>query len=174
MTLAIEKKSFDKFDFVVIPTTHWNAKGLTITDDIVTSTQKAEYWFKRLDAVLDMDLPFYKIGIAHLVCGLIDPSREKLLEIISILDRDRLYAIFKNAAEKGVGIELNSDDMSYSKDEKDIILKPFIIAKEAGCKFYFGSDAHHPETLDAAKGIFEKAIDDLGLDETDKFEIIKP
>lgn len=64
--------------------------------------------------------------------------------------------------------------MSYSKDEKDIILKPFIIAKEAGCKFYFGSDAHHPETLDAAKGIFEKAIDDLGLDETDKFEIIKP
>lgn len=75
------------------------------------------------------------------------------------------------AAAKGVGIELNSCDMNYSANEKEIILRPYMIAKRMGCKFYFGSDAHHPDELDAAKGIFERAIDDLKLEEGDGFAL---
>lgn len=40
-----------------------------------------------------------------------------------------------------------------------------------GCKFYFGSDAHHPAELDMAKNIFERAIDDLQLEQSDGFVI---
>ena len=170
--IAITMKTFDKFDFVVIPTTHFHMVGLTIPENTVSAAQKADFWLRKFNALLDMDLPFYKIGIAHLTCPLIaDESRQKYLEIIELLKKDDLEKVFKKACMKGVGIELNSADMNYTQEEKDIVLRPYIIAKKMGCKFYFGSDAHHPEELDAAKKIFEKAIDDLHLEENDGFTI---
>ena len=57
----------------------------------------------------------------------------------------------------------------YEKDDLEKILRPYRIAKEKGCKFYIGSDAHHPAPLDAAKERFEKVIDALELEEEDKF-----
>lgn len=98
-------------------------------------------------------------------------SREELLETISALKNEDLEGVFKKAAAKGAGIELNSNDMNYKPDEKQIILKPYLAAKRMGCKFYFGSDAHHPAELDMAKNIFERAIDDLQLEQSDGFVI---
>ncbi|MBR6552918.1 MAG: hypothetical protein IKT89_08795, partial [Clostridia bacterium] len=100
---------------------------------------------KRFEAVLGMDLPFHKIGIAHLTCGLIAPNREEYLEVIELIDTDEMKRVFKKAAKLGVGIELNSADMKFNEKEADIILRPYRIAKECGCKFYLGSDAHHPD-----------------------------
>ena len=53
----------------------------------------------------------------------------------------------------------------------DIVLSPYKIAKQCGCKFYCGSDAHHPDSLDRAKAIFESATDLLELTEEDIFII---
>ena len=61
--------------------------------------------------------------------------------------------------------------LSFSCEEAETVLRMFKIAKECGCKFYMGSDAHHPKGLKEAKGIFERAIDMLGLTEDDKFII---
>ena len=55
--------------------------------------------------------------------------------------------------------------------EGDALDRIYKIAKQCGCKFYFGSDAHHPDALDRAKGIFERAVDLLGLTEDDRFII---
>jgi histidinol phosphatase-like PHP family hydrolase len=46
----------------------------------------------------------------------------------------------------------------------------FRIAKAQGCRFYLGSDAHHPDELLKARRIFERAIDLLDLRESDKFQ----
>ena len=169
MNIGISKNRFDEFDFVIIPTTHFHMRSFTIPEEFESPRQKADFWLKKLNALLDMDLPFHKIGIPHLTCGLIDQSRDKFLETINFLDTDDLAAVFKKAAEKGAGIELNSDDMNFADTEKATVLRPYEIAHEVGCKFYCGSDAHHPETLDAAKAIFERAIDLLELTEDDKF-----
>lgn len=118
-----------------------------------------------------MDLPFYKTGLAHLTCSLIAPTREEYFQTLELLPTDDMERLFKKAAYLGVGIELNSGDMNFSDDEADTVLRPYFIAKSAGCKFYCGSDAHHPKTLDSAKAIFERATDKLGLEETDKFLI---
>lgn len=40
-----------------------------------------------------------------------------------------------------------------------------------GCKFYCGSDTHQPITFMEAKGIFERAIDWLELEESDKLDL---
>lgn len=81
--------------------------------------------------------------------------------------------VFAKAAKVGVGIELNSGDMSFSDDETDIVLRMFRVAKAMGCKFYCGSDAHHPKDLDRAKSIFDRALPILGLSENDRFYIGK-
>jgi histidinol phosphatase-like PHP family hydrolase len=60
------------------------------------------------------------------------------------------------------------------KEEKKILLRPYYIAKDCGCKFYLGSDSHEVSHLVRAKEIFERAIDILKLTENDKFHIIKP
>lgn len=171
MTLGISEERFDEFDFIVIPTTHFHMIGFTIPPETVTPKQKAEYWLKRFHSVLDMNLPFHKVGIAHLTCGLIDGSRELFLETINSLPDSRLEDIFKEAAKKGVGIELNSDDMNFKNEETATILRPYQIAKKEGCKFYLGSDAHHPQKLNEAIPRFERAIELLKLTEDDKFKL---
>ncbi len=171
MNLAISKECFEKFDFVVIPTTHFHMIGLTIGEEIKTPEQKAEFWLKKLNALLDKDLPFHKIGIAHLTCGLIASDRQEYLKTLSLLSEEKLKAVFSRAAQKGVGIEINSGDTVFEPEEADIVLRPYRIAKECGCKFYHGCDAHHPKELDAAKEAFERLIDLLELAEDDKFKI---
>lgn len=169
LRLAISPEKFDLFDFIVIPTTHFHMKGYDFTD----AKSRVDMWVKKLDTLFDMDLPFHKIGIAHLTCGLIAPTREEFLQVIELLPETEMERLFKKAAKLGVGIELNSDDMNFPDEQADIVLRPYRIAKKCGCKFYCGSDAHHPKALDEAKEIYERAITLLELTEDDKLELVK-
>jgi len=170
LTVGVSKERLDCFDFIVIPTTHFHMRGYTLAEEeIVDAQARAKAWVKRLDAVLNMDLPFYKIGLAHLTCGLIAPVRSEFLKVMDLIPEVDMRNLFKKAAQLGVGIELNSSDMSFADRERETVLRPYRIAKECGCKFYLGSDAHIPTELDEAKKIFERAIDLLDLQEEDKF-----
>lgn len=168
--LGITKETMDKLDFVIVPTTHFHMVGFTLfKKELISSKTRAKAWVERLDALLNMDLPFHKIGVAHLCCGLIAPTRRVFLNTIKAIPEEEMRRLFAKAAKLGIGIELNADDMNFKDSEADIVLRPFRIAKECGCKFYMGSDAHHPGTLDRVKAIFERAIDYLCLEESDKF-----
>ena len=79
--------------------------------------------------------------------------------------------MFLRAAKLGLGIELNYGDFRFSDEEADTVLRIFKIAKQMGCKFYFGSDAHNPTELLAAPPVFERTVDLLELSEEDKFHI---
>ncbi len=172
MRLGVPKERFDDFDFVVVPTTHLHMKGFTISEeDAETVEGRAKVWIEKLEGLLNMDLPFHKIGIAHLACNLIAPKREEFLQVLDLLPTDKLTELFTKCANLGAGIELNSYDMKFADSEADTVLRMFRIAKSCGCKFYMGSDAHHPYGLDEAKAAFERAIDLLELTEEDKFYI---
>ena len=173
-TLGIPKDRFADFDFVIIPTTHLHMTNHTITkEDSESLDARARLWAERLETLLCMDLPFRKIGIAHLACPLLAPcgDREAYRIVLNMIPTETMAILFKKAAMLGVGIELNSTDMNFSDAETDTVLRMFRIAKEAGCKFYLGSDAHHPAVLTKARQIFERAIDLLDLKESDKFHI---
>ena len=175
LTLGISKEKFDDFDFVVIPTTHFHMISLTESDDeFATPKIRANLWVKRFETVLNMDLPFHKIGIAHMVCPLIcRQDREIYLKTLNLIPEEDAKRIFKKAAELGVGIEINSMDMKFEENETETVLRLFKIAKECGCKFYCGSDAHKTFELDEAKALLEKAVELLELTEDDKF-ILQP
>lgn len=171
--LGISPSRFDDFDVILIPTTHMHMKGFTVAEeDYGNPSRLAKLWAQRLNSVLNMDLPFYKIGLAHLTCSLIAKPREKYLETLQLIENETMYKLFQKAAQLGVGIELNASDMDFLDEESEIVLRPYHIAKECGCKFYLGSDAHHPKGFDNAKN-FKRAIDCLALDEKDKWALRK-
>ena len=171
-TIGVSKEKYEYFDFVIIPTTHFHMKGYTITDEEgACAASRAKAWINRLDKVLSMDIPFKKTGLAHLTCGLIAPTREEYLETLRLLPEKEMEILFERAAQVGVGIEINASDMKYAAEEADIVLRPYRIAKEKGCKFYLGSDAHAPEDFAIAIERFEKGVEALGLCEEDKFVI---
>lgn len=170
--IALNPEDYDELDFIVVPLTHFHMEDLSITLEEASSPQnKANALIERLDAFLNMDLPFRKIGLAHLTCGLIAKKREDYLKVLDLLPQNRLEELFAKAAKVGVGIELNHSDMQFADSEADTVLRMYKIAKNQGCKFYMGSDAHHPDTFNTTKAVYDRAIDLLQLTEDDKFYI---
>ena len=169
LTLGVSQERLDQFDFIVIPTTHMHFSFTTYPEETGSVEGRAKAWIRRLDGLLRMDLPFHKIGIAHLSCRLIYREDDQYVQVIEALPEDELIRLFTKAAQVGVGIELNQDDLKYAQAHPDILLRPFRIAKACGCKFYLASDAHKPEELDEACSYFQWGIDMLELTEEDKF-----
>ena len=62
---------------------------------------------------------------------------------------------------------------SITGEYKDAVMAHLFIAKETGCKFYLGSDIHHPHNMPDVMDRFNTVIDILGLTEDDKFIIGK-
>ena len=170
--LGMPLSRMDDFDFIIIPTTHMHMSGFTIApEDKDSNERRAAAWVRRLDGVLDMDLPFHKIGIAHLACQLI--NKHGHLEVLDLIPASDLERVFAKAASRGCGIELNAFDFGFSDEDAERVLRIFRVAKACGCKFYLGSDAHHPNQLDGAIPRFARAIDLLELTEDDKFALPK-
>lgn len=168
-TLAASKENIAKLDFLIVPTTHMHMKGFTIPLTAVTPKKRAALWLKRLDALLKMNLPWQKTGIAHLTCNHISDAAT-VHEVISLIDKDKMYSLFKKCADLGAGIELNFNSFLLTDENRDILLAPYRLAREAGCKFYLGSDAHSANALKSAKDNFENIITLLDLKEADKFD----
>ncbi len=168
-TLGITKETMEKMDFIIIPTTHLHME--MNFDQNLPWVERAGAWFRRLKAVLNMDLPFEKIGIAHLACKLLIPNG-KTEDLFYVLDEEGIARLFAKAAKLGVGIEINADDFDYANQSSKRIrstLKLFKMAKKQGCKFYLGSDAHHTRDFQKALKNFAWAIKKLKLTEEDKF-----
>ncbi len=170
--LGLAPENYERFDFIIIPTTHLHMHGFTIDEKYFSTEGRREKWIERFDAVLNMDLPFNKVGIAHMTCPLMGrDTREMHIEILDGID-DAIYReLFLRAAKVGVGIELNFSTRGYSEEELPRILRPYKLAKECGCKFYLGSDAHTPRGLAGQRRRAERYVELLALTEEDKFTI---
>ena len=169
--VGLARENFDQFDFVIIPTTHTHMVGFTLAEEDNTEERRAALFIERLDALLDLDLPFEKIGIAHLTCCFagVDSNKDSQRRVLASIPDAELYRIFGRIAKAGAGFELNEDMFQYNEEELAAQLRYYRIAKECGCKFYLGSDAHTPEGLAAAMEGFQRMIDLLELEENDKF-----
>lgn len=173
MDPGIDGASYDKFGFSVIATTHFHLDGCLKQEQKVSAQTRAAAWLARFDRVLSMDIPFHKVGIAHLTTTLIAPTREEYRQVLDILPEAAVGELFQRAADRGVGIELNSDDMKKAFEEGERIWRFYRIAKECGCRFYLGSDAHGPGALERSIGIFQRAVAYLELTEDHKLPLVR-
>ncbi len=169
-TVGISRETADALDFIIVPTNHLHMGSFTVAPEDSSVARRAKRFMERNHALLDRDLPFTKMGLAHFTCGLMDRgcegNRDEILNAIS----DAEYAeFFERVAAKGLGVELNTplDDAAC-----EAALRPYRIARACGCTFYLGSDAHSPDELAVAHARFEAIVDALGLTEDDKFAFI--
>lgn len=172
LTVGVSRARMEELDFIIIPTTHLHMEGYTIERN-TNASRRTELWCERFEAILSMDLPFHKIGIAHLACTLLSPARdvEQHKFILRTLPEERMRRIFTDAAKKGLGIELNIELANKDEEHVDLMFRPFRIAAECGCRFYLGSDAHTPDRFDEAPADFRTMVETLGLTEEQKFPL---
>ena len=169
--LGIARETFDRFDFVIVPTTHLHMTGFTIDEEDKPIPRRAAVYVKRFEALLSMDLPFRKVGFAHLSCPLIaKKSPRDHLDVLNLVSDATFYDLFRETAKVGMGVELNFPFLSYSDAEREEVLRPYRIALDCGCKFYFGSDAHHPGKLEEAPALFAATSEALRLTADDLFD----
>lgn len=169
LTVGVARETWEKFEFVIVPTTHMHMR-MNVPRE-ATAAERTRLYVARLDALLDKDLPFQKIGVAHLATALVyrGGAWEQVLDGVDDATFTRLFA---RVAQKGAGVELNADDFCFETkmpEQQKSVLRVFRLARDAGCKFYLGSDAHHPAALDRAPAIFQSAVERLELTEADKF-----
>ncbi len=177
--IGITKETMEKFDFVIIPTTHVHMKNFTYDVKDESLLCRRALYVHRLARLLEMDLPRRKIGLAHQTCELIAPpfpegacAFEDHIRLLDGISDTTYLDLFRGVAEKEIGVELNIDGNSllkYSKEQLESVLRPFFFAKEAGCKFYLGSDAHDPKEMQFVPEKFIIPVEYLGLEESDMF-----
>ncbi len=175
LTIGVGPARYDAFDFINIPLTHFHMIPFTLAETERNSVEAmAHRWVERFDAVLASDLPKHKVGLAHLTDVLMsktDSSPEGALEMVELIPTEELHRLFAGAASQGIGIELNFWVKSMSPREIEGMFRVYRIAKEEGCKFYFGSDRHGHGDYGEQIEDWEKTIDILGLEESDKYHI---
>ena len=167
--LGIHPDSYDEFSFIVIPPNHFHMDFVR-KPEYDTEQKVANLMVTRLEELAAMDLPFHKIGIAHMNCSLIAPFGNQFLTY-DLICEDRFRAVMHTLAQKGAGIELNADCfLEAPRAELPRALRIFKMAREEGCKFYCASDAH---TVDRLGNVLQlgEVVDALGLTEDDKYHI---
>jgi histidinol phosphatase-like PHP family hydrolase len=170
-TLGISRETLDRFDFVIVPTNHLHMGIFSVPEGCTSVAARAAYFMERTHGLLDMDLPFHKMGLAHFTCPLMaswsEGSRDDMLNAIT---DEAFAALFTRIAACGLGVELNT---SLEDAQSEAALRPYRIARDCGCKFYLGSDAHSPDGLKHAIPRFRAIVDALGLTEEDKIPFVR-
>ena len=169
--LGLHPSRYDDMGFIVIPPNHFHMRGFVRPVSYDTEEKIADLLVERLEEISLMDLPFRKVGIAHMVCSLIFTEGDELA-VYRAVDEKRFRAVMHRFARLGAGIEINTSCFGDMTPENECdYLRLYRLAKAEGCKFYLASDAHHPSELDLVGRYAKPVIDALGLTENDLFRI---
>ncbi len=167
--LGLRPDHFDEFSFVIIPPDHFHMVNFVRPESISEPDQIANLLVERLEEIACLPIPFHKVGIAHLTTGLINRGKNKY-DVINAINQDRFFEAMRAFARNGAGIELNGACFGPTwQEHKEEELCLYRIAKQAGCKFYLGSDAHMQEKMLRIVEVLPEVVEDLGLTDADRF-----
>lgn len=169
--LGLLSANADVFDFIVIPPNHFHMKGFVRSDDVDTEEKAADLLATRLEEILLLDLPWRKVGIAHMTCGLTFREGD-VARVFSLVDEARYRRAMREFAARGAGIEINLSSFAPGwRDREEENLRLYLFAKEEGCRFYLASDAHHPQELAVVPDRAPEVISLLGLTDANLFRL---
>lgn len=169
--IGVPESRFDDFDFIIIPTTHLHMPGFAyLAEDGDTVEKRAAVFTRRFEQFLQLNVPYHKVGLAHITCPLIMPENDQYVKVLNCVTDATFAELFSGCAEKGCGVEINLPLRQLTDEAiRESCLRPYRIAREQGCKFYVGSDSHHPDGFDGVCDKFRLAAEILGLTEDDQF-----
>ena len=149
---GLNRELAECFDFVLIPANHFHMKGFTVPRDLGSGGPKevSELLYRRFMEAACLGFgtaiahPFIPLGFSEHE-GYPPGWEADILNGIS----DTMYEnCFRAAASAGLAIEINIDTLLRPAANISALYSGiYTIARECGCKFTFGSDAHHPDNM---------------------------
>lgn len=148
MTVGMASDTRALFDYVLISTSHLHMKDFTIDRSITSLPEVRKILLRRVDAALESRVAD---GIAHPfgVLGFFEQQDE----LLGGYTDGELMQVFRAVADAGVSLEINAsavlnnpgtlDADGFSVQDRRL----FTLARECGCRFHLGTDAHKPEAF---------------------------
>ena len=177
-TLGISRDIASQLDFVLAPNSHTHFPEVCPSpyrDDRFSCVKFSLDAFKRLLKHPDADII---TAVAHPIATHYVGQEGSDIDAIAMISDAEFREAFLLAADKQIGIEINAHIVMFAlkaagTDIKDIdkiknneYYRMFSIAKETGCKFTFGSDAHSQGAVEYF-AYAQAMADALGLTDDD-------
>lgn len=139
--VAITEEVAERMDFILVPNSHTH---MMMPKDLYEPYEKhADFMVNAYQEIIDSPVSRYITSMAHPFEAVCCPYDNRLL--IRLISDDTYRRLFDRTAEKGIAIEINVSDLQSKTEaeiEADPVMHLFRLAKECGCRFTFGSDAH--------------------------------
>lgn len=165
-TVAVTPEQAEQMDFIIVPNSHTH---MTMPKSCYEPYEKhKEFMFQAFYDIINSEVSRYITAIAHPFHAVCCPYGAEIL--MQLITDDEYKRAFDSAANKGIAMEFNMFSVVKSNPEDISVYNEEVrmlrIAKECGCKFTFGSDAH---TISEHENIrnFDVGADLLGLCEDD-------
>ena len=169
--VAMKEEVAEKFDFILVPNSHTH---MMMPAELYEPKQKhAEFMIQAYEDILNCNISRYITAMAHPFEAVCCPYDNSLL--IDMISDDTYRWLFDKTAEKGIAVEINVASMKEKTPEEVAASSPirlFRLAKECGCKFLFGSDAHDLTAHDSY-GNATLVAELLGLQSDDLAPIVR-
>jgi histidinol phosphatase-like PHP family hydrolase len=168
--LSISRPEFDLFDFITLSVNHMHMHDIIRPQGIDTADSMSKLILNRLSELLNLDLPWGKIGIAHLSHPVMF-SEGSVADVLDAMDYNTLKYVFTELAERGAGIELNASAFEDWDSRRDSLLRFYSVIADTGCSFYLASDAHFVENLGGIQKNLPVVVEALGLSANQQYYI---
>lgn len=139
---AMSEETAKRLDFILVPNSHTH---ITYNKDRQDRRAHADYMMQAFYDIIESRCAKYVTSIAHPFCAVGCPYPPD--ELLPLYSDEDFYKCFKAAAKAGIAMELNPCILMELNNGKATLetLEPrrmFTIAKDAGCRFTYGSDRH--------------------------------
>ena len=142
--VAITEETAEKFDYILVPNSHTSA--MMPKDCYMLYQKHVEFMIQAYEEIIDSNVSRYITAMAHPFEAVGCPYDNSIL--IDMISDDMYKRLFEKTANKGIAFEINVGSMRNKTTDEIATcsqIRMFKIAKECGCKFIFGSDAHTNE-----------------------------
>ncbi len=153
----------EEMELIQLPINHFHIQQ--VRGEVAAVPESlAALWMERLEEALCLSLPWKKTVLSHLNIFPADNGRDPVLEALLSGHACRVAKAFDKAAALGVMAEVNVSCMRspgftvYPESH----VRLFAMARRAGIRLTWGSDAHHPDGL-AVLERYRESVRQLGL-----------
>ena len=140
--VAMTEETAEKFDHILVAHSHTH---LIMPPELKYDIPRhMEFMMKSYSDIIKGRISKYITAIAH-PFDAICTSQEKIWAMYRTVKSDDFRALFDETAKRGIAYELNvtgHHPVSHDELEGSPMVYVARLAKECGCKFTFGSDAH--------------------------------
>lgn len=152
--VAITEAVAEQFDFLIVPNSHTH---FMMPKDCYEPYQKhVDFMVQAYEDTINSNVSRYITAMAHPFDAVCCPYDYNIL--INLVSDDCYKRLFYRTAEKEIAVEINMGAYRlFTPDEieQSSKIRMFRLAKECGCKFIFGSDAH---SADGQEGYEKSSI----------------